>query len=206
MDINSSLFSGLILAGGEGRRMHGQDKGLINVLKKPLIEYAIECLTPLVDDLSISCNRNKSRYSDYKIDCLSDYQTPGRNEFLGPMAGIVSGLKHARHDWLMIMPCDTPLMNTEMMRQLVDAIRENESRGLQAVVFSYQGLQPLHGIYHKSLLPLLEQSLAENNNSVQKLIRTTNTIEVIHAKGVVHHFINANDEKELNTIEQLITP
>lgn len=200
------LLSGLILAGGEGRRMHGQDKGLINVLKKPLIEYAIECLSPLVDDLSISCNRNKSRYSDYKIDCLPDYNAPGNNSFLGPMAGILSGLKHAKHDWLMILPCDTPLMNTNMMKQLSDAVRESKTKGLQAVVFSYQGLQPLHGIYHKTLLPILEQSLAENNNSVQKLIRSVDTIKILHAKEATHQFINANDAKELSIIEQLITP
>lgn len=200
------LLSGVILAGGEGRRMHGQDKGLINVLKKPLIEYAIECLSPLVDDLSISCNRNKSRYSDYNIDCLPDYNSPGNNRFLGPMAGIVSGLKHANHDWLMILPCDTPLMNTNMMKQLSDTVRESKTKGLQAVVFSYQGLQPLHGIYHKTLLPILERSLAENNNSVQKLIRSVDTIKILHAKDATHQFINANDAKELSIIEQLITP
>ena len=48
-------LSGLILAGGEGRRMAGRDKGLISLANKPLVEYAIECLQPLVDDLSISC-------------------------------------------------------------------------------------------------------------------------------------------------------
>ena len=59
-------ISGLILAGGEGRRMSGRDKGLITLAQKPLVEYAIDCLTPLVDDLSISCNRNQELYADYQ--------------------------------------------------------------------------------------------------------------------------------------------
>ena len=76
VNLISQPVSGLILAGGEGRRMSGRDKGLITLANKPLIEYAIACLSPLVDDLTISCNRNQEQYADYQLPCVLDSLNP----------------------------------------------------------------------------------------------------------------------------------
>ncbi len=205
--INTPQVSGLILAGGEGRRMSGRDKGLITLADKPLVEYAIDCLTTLVDDLSISCNRNQELYADYHLTCLSDSAVTSNNHFAGPMAGLATGLKHAKHDWLLVMPCDTPLMTTEIMAQLFAEI-VNESvdaeKKTQAVIFSYQGLQPLHGLYHKSMLPIFEQCLAENKNALQRLLRSMESIKVLDAQECEFNFNNANDAEELSIIEKLL--
>ena len=109
MVVSDALLSGLILAGGEGRRMAGRDKGLISLVQKPLVEYAIECIAPLVDDLTISCNRNRELYQGYQLDCIfdnkMDKQADKNSESSqGPMAGLVAGLQHAKHDWLLVMP------------------------------------------------------------------------------------------------------
>lgn len=220
-NINKSQISGLILAGGEGRRMSGQDKGLISLSKKPLIEYAIACIAPLVDDLSISCNRNQAKYSAYQLPCIADNNAQGsdpKNHFSGPMAGIASGLTHAKHEWLLVMPCDTPLMTTQVMTQLLEKINSgmSEVKGeviegradmgteQQAIIFSHQGLQPLHGLYHKSILPLLEKNLAENKNALQRLLHSIGGVHIIEAKNAGHSFHNANDINELNTIEKML--
>lgn len=200
-------ISGLILAGGEGRRMSGRDKGLITLAQKPLVEYAIDCLTPLVDDLSISCNRNQELYADYQLACLADSETSSSNQYAGPMAGLATGLKHAQHDWLMVMPCDTPLMTKEVMGQLLNEISElsiSKSNEVQAVIFSHQGLQPLHGIYHKSMLPIFEKNLAENKNALQRLLRSMATIKILDVKDSESNFNNANDAEELSIIENLL--
>lgn len=216
-DIKKTCISGLILAGGEGRRMSGQDKGLISLLQKPLIEYAIACITPLVDDLSISCNRNQVKYSEYQLPCLADNnvrRSDTKNHFSGPMAGIATGLAHAKHEWLLVMPCDTPLMTTQMMAQLLDAINSGMDEvmkgkagigiDLQAIIFSHQGLQPLHGLYHKSILPLLEERLAENKNALQRLLYSLSGVHILKAKNASKNFHNANDINELNTIEKML--
>lgn len=202
MGAESSMLSGLILAGGEGRRMAGRDKGLISLAQKPLVEYTIECLAPLVDDLTISCNRNRELYQDYQLDCISDNASASSQ---GPMAGLAAGLQHAKHDWLMVMPCDTPLMTSQIMAQLLVALKSTAAnKPLQAIIFSHQGLQPLHGLYHKSMLPIFEQCLAEHKNALQRLLRSLDSIEVLTADHAGFSFNNANDATELQTIERLL--
>lgn len=226
----NNLLSGLILAGGEGRRMAGRDKGLICLAQKPLVEYAIDCITPLVDDLTISCNRNRELYQGYQLDCIVDNKMDKKSEFSqGPMAGLAAGLQHAKHDWLLVMPCDTPLMTTQIMAQLSiklsiklstklatklatkrsadvgsDLNTPASSDPLQGIIFSHQGLQPLHGLYHKSMLPIFEQCLAENKNALQKLLRAMDSIHIVEAESAELAFNNANDSTELNTIERLL--
>ena len=215
LDIKSGLgvkVSGLILAGGEGRRMSGQDKGLISLADKPLVEYAIECLMPLVDDLAISCNRNVDLYENYQLPCISDTSLDENQEsaqaaemsFAGPMAGLAAGLKQAKHDWLLVMPCDTPLMTEDVMAQLIQAISRDSVATTQAVIFSHHGLQPLHGLYHKSMLPIFNKCLAENKNALHKLLNSMSRVKIIEAKDAEYRFNNANDLEELNTIEGLI--
>ena len=212
------MLSGLILAGGEGRRMAGRDKGLISLAQKPLVEYTIECIAPLVDDLTISCNRNRELYQGYQLDCLSDNEADKEtaentaHRFQGPMAGLAAGLQHAKHDWLLVMPCDTPLMTTQVMAQLstqlLAILKSNETSELasplQAIIFSHQGLQPLHGLYHKSMLPIFEQCLAENKNALQRLLRSLDSIKVLAAENAEFSFNNANDAAELQIIERLL--
>jgi len=201
VEIGNHKISGLILAGGEGRRMAGRDKGLISLADKPLVEYAIECLQPLVDDLSISCNRNRELYQGYRLDCISDKE----QSFQGPMAGLAAGLQHARHEWLLVMPCDTPLMTTEVMSQLLACIKASgPHQEMQAIIFSHQGLQPLHGLYHRSMLPIFEQCLAENKNALQRLLRSMPTVSMHQADDCGVSFNNANDPEELATIEALL--
>ena len=203
--------SGLILAGGEGRRMAGRDKGLISLADKPLVEYAIECLQPLVDDLSISCNRNRELYQGYQLDCISDNEIASEVHeemalgFQGPMAGLAAGLKHAKHEWLLVMPCDTPLMTTEVMSQLLACIKASgPHQEMQAIIFSHQGLQPLHGLYHRSMLPVFEQCLTENKNALQRLLRSMPKVSMHQADDCGFSFNNANDPEELATIEALL--
>ncbi|MFT4766167.1 MAG: molybdopterin-guanine dinucleotide biosynthesis protein A [Oleispira sp.] len=214
MTATNNLLSGLILAGGEGRRMAGRDKGLIRLAQKPLVEYAIDCIAPLVDDLTISCNRNRELYQGYKLDCIVDNKRDNKPEgSQGPMAGLAAGLQHAKHDWLLVIPCDTPLMTTQLMAQLSTKLLTQvgscsdthaSSDSLQAIVFSHQGLQPLHGLYHKSMLPIFEQCLAENKNALQKLLRSMDRIHIVEAENAELSFNNVNDSTELNTIERLL--
>lgn len=196
-------LSGLILAGGEGRRMAGRDKGLISLANKPLVEYAIECLQPLVDDLSISCNRNRELYQGYQLQCLADENVDAG--FQGPMAGLAAGLTNAKHEWLLVMPCDTPLMTSAIMSQLIHCLRAGgPSQEIQAIIFSHQGLQPLHGLYHRSMLPIFEKCLAENKNALQRLLRSMPKVIMHQASDCGFNFNNANDPEELATIETLL--
>lgn len=205
MMVANSLLSGLILAGGEGRRMAGRDKGLISLVQKPLVEYAIDCMAPLVDDLTISCNRNRALYQDYQLACISDETVESVEGYQGPMAGLAAGLQHAKHEWLLVMPCDTPLMTAQVMAQLLACLNANAANDSpQAIIFSHQGLQPLHGLYHRSMLPIFEQCLAENKNALQRLLRSLDSVVIHQGLACELSFNNANDPEELAIIATLL--
>lgn len=104
----------LLLAGGQGQRMGGRDKGLIVWRGEPLIKHLQRLTRPLTDDLIISCNRNHAQYRLLADQLVHDDQ----GDFPGPYAGIRAGLAVARHDFLLVMPCDTPLLDAELLQSL----------------------------------------------------------------------------------------
>ncbi|MBW4796314.1 molybdenum cofactor guanylyltransferase MobA [Pseudomonas tolaasii] len=116
MSLDSSLLpcSILLLAGGRGQRMGGQDKGLLPWRGEPLIAHLHRLARPLTDDLIISCNRNHDIYAPYADQLVSD-DSP---DFPGPLAGIRAGLAAARHEHLLILPCDVPQIDTHLLAEL----------------------------------------------------------------------------------------
>jgi molybdopterin-guanine dinucleotide biosynthesis protein A len=104
----------LLLAGGRGQRMGGRDKGLVEWQGEPLIQHLQRLTRPLTDDLIISCNRNHERYATYADRLVHDDE----GDFPGPYAGMRAGLKVARHDLLLVMPCDTPRLDLELLQGL----------------------------------------------------------------------------------------
>ncbi|HID48564.1 MAG TPA: molybdenum cofactor guanylyltransferase MobA, partial [Chromatiales bacterium] len=89
--IPTTTITAVILAGGIGRRMGGQDKGLVELDGRPLIEHIIDALKPQVMTILINANRNQYRYASYGYpvitDTLANYQ--------GPLAGFAAGLAAA---------------------------------------------------------------------------------------------------------------
>jgi molybdopterin-guanine dinucleotide biosynthesis protein A len=123
MSLDSSPLpcSILLLAGGRGQRMGGQDKGLLPWHGELLITHLQRLTRPLTDDLIISCNRNHAEYSPYADQLVSD-DSP---DFPGPLAGIRAGLAAARHDHLLILPCDVPHIDAQLLVDLRDKAQQN---------------------------------------------------------------------------------
>ncbi|MFJ3263791.1 molybdenum cofactor guanylyltransferase MobA [Pseudomonas sp. NPDC086581] len=107
----------LILAGGRGQRMGGQDKGLLEWQGRPLVSYAAALARPFSDDLIISCNRNADIYAGFADRLVQDDSA----DFPGPLAGIRSGLTAARHTHLLVLPCDTPRLDADLLERLLRA-------------------------------------------------------------------------------------
>ncbi|MBA1265566.1 molybdenum cofactor guanylyltransferase MobA [Stutzerimonas stutzeri] len=110
----------LLLAGGRGQRMGGHDKGLVVWHGKPLVAWPQRIARPLTDDLLISCNRNPEYYAPFADRLISDDES----DFPGPLAGIRAGLAAARHQWLLVLPCDAPLIDEALLLQLHNAAQE----------------------------------------------------------------------------------
>ncbi|WP_263141715.1 molybdenum cofactor guanylyltransferase MobA [Pseudomonas sp. RIT-PI-AD] len=152
----------LLLAGGRGQRMGGQDKGLLEWRGRPLVAWLYELVRPLGDDLILSCNRNAERYRPYADRLVDD----GDDAYQGPLAGIRAGLAAARCANLLVLPCDAPRLD----RPLLDALLARAGEGPAAISCGGQ-LEPLFSVWPKSLLAPLERAWHSGERSPQRLLR-----------------------------------
>lgn len=107
----------VILAGGQGRRMGGADKGLVDYQGRPLVEWVLAVLAPQVGEIVISANRNLERYAAYGRRVLPD-TLPA---YPGPLAGVLAALQAVTTDWLLVVPCDTPHLPADLAFRLLGA-------------------------------------------------------------------------------------
>ena len=179
-------ITGLILAGGEGRRMGGADKGLIEFAGRPLIEHVIERLQPQVGTLLISANRNLDAYRRYGFPVLTDQL----EQRLGPLAGIQAGLQACTTSWLLVCPCDSPRLPLDLAQRMMFA-----QPIAMAVAATTAGLQPGFQLLHRDLLPALDDYLARGERRVSGWCRSQSAVEV--------RFDDASAFDNLNTPETL---
>lgn len=118
-------ITGLVLAGGQGARMGGLDKGLQPFRGVPLALHALRRLQPQVGACMLSANRNLAAYAAFGVpvwpDARSDGQS-GQPDHAGPLAGFLSGLAHCSTPWLLTVPCDTPLFPTDLAARMAAAL------------------------------------------------------------------------------------
>ena len=113
MDESDKLdVCGLVLAGGRGSRMGGQDKGLVEYQDKPLVEHVIARVQ--ARPIYISANRNQQQYQQYCDDVVGD-EMPN---YQGPLSGILSVMLVKKHDWYFVVPCDTPHLPDNLFQRL----------------------------------------------------------------------------------------
>lgn len=111
-------ITGLVLAGGRGQRLGGVDKGLQPWRGAALVDHALARLAPQVRTVMISANRNAADYARRGAQVLPD----GSDDFPGPLAGILAGLRAAATPWLAVVPCDCPLLPSDLVARLASAV------------------------------------------------------------------------------------
>ncbi|MGY2045585.1 molybdenum cofactor guanylyltransferase MobA [Pseudomonas pergaminensis] len=153
----------LLLSGGRGQRMGGQDKGLLEWRGQPLIAHLQRLVRPLTDDLIISCNRNHDRYAPYADQLVSD-DSP---DFPGPLAGIRAGLAAARHAHLLILPCDVPQIDARLLAELRETAQRDPS--LPVMVRHGEFWEPLICIIPTPLQAEVEQAWHAGERSPRKI-------------------------------------
>lgn len=153
-------YSVLILAGGEGRRMGGCDKGLVLWQGRPLIEHLLAGLTKGYSERLISCNRNLDRYAEYGI-AFSDHRTG----FQGPLAGIEAGLQRAAERRVLVVPCDCPAPPPPLFQRLHQAMKASGN----PICFARHGdrNQYLFALLQRECLQSLQDYLATGQRSVR---------------------------------------
>ena len=154
----------LLLAGGRGQRMGGRDKGLMEWHGQPLVGWMHRIARPLTDDLLVSCNRNQEHYAAFADRLVCDDE----EGFPGPLAGIRAGLATAGHRWLMVLPCDAPMIDERLLIELyATALTEPD-----APLMARRGNQwePLFCIIPVSLAPAIEAAWQAGERSNMKIL------------------------------------
>lgn len=139
--------TGVVLAGGRGRRMGGEDKGLVAIAGRPMVLQVIERLRPQVGALLISANRNQTRYAEM-TGCR--VVTDLHPDYAGPLAGMASAMEAADTRFILTSPCDAPLLPRDLGPRLYRALADEDSE--LGVAHDGERIQPVFALLERDLL------------------------------------------------------
>jgi molybdopterin-guanine dinucleotide biosynthesis protein A len=189
--------SGIVLAGGQSSRL-GTDKSFINVNGQSLIEHIVAKLTRLSDDVIIVTN-SPDEYDHLEARLVGDIY-PGK----GALGGIYSGLRAAANAYSLVVACDMPFLDLNLLRYMIILAREHD-----VVIPRIGGLpEPLHAIYSKNCLEPIDRLLARGG---LKIIDFFSEVRVRYVeKGEVDifdpqhlSFFNVNTPNDLEEMKKL---
>lgn len=183
-------ISGVILAGGLGRRMGGGDKGLRELGGRPMVAWVIERLAAQVDELLINANQNPGQYAAFGHPVFPD-QISG---FAGPLAGLHAALGAARHPLVATAPCDSPFLPDDLVARLYAGLLAADAD--LAVARTFDQAHPVFCLCKSQLQPHLAAFLNSGQRQFGLWYATVNTVEVAF-DDVAPAFANINTADEL---------
>ena len=189
----ASQVTGLVLAGGMGRRMDSRDKGLVVFRGKPMVAQVIERFLPQVGSLLINANRSLAEYGAFGFPVVSD-EVSG---FAGPLAGLHAGLKQCATPFIVTVPCDSPFLPLELVARLFTALQESAAE--LAVAKTGDQAQPVFALYSATLLPSLTQFLESGGRKIDAWYSTHRVVEVPFTDETA--FANINTIAELQALQ-----
>lgn len=154
-------ITGLVLAGGQGARMGGRDKGLIAFKGREMIGWVLDALRPQVGQLLISANRNLDRYRRTGVPIVSD---AGR-DFAGPLAGIAAGFHASSTPYVAVVPCDGPFVPDDLVNRLGHAFSAADIE--IAAAHDGERLHPTFALLDRRVADDLDAYLAGGGRKVQ---------------------------------------
>ena len=195
----ASLVTGVILAGGQGRRMGGVDKGLKVLRGKPMVAWVLERFAPQIEEVLINANQNLERYAALGHRVIPD-EIAG---YAGPLAGLHRGLTEAAYALVATVPCDSPFLPSDLIQRLRGAIYNTESD--VAVAKTADQPHPVFCLCRKSMLPGLTKFLAGGGRKIDAWYASLKVVEVAFDDNP-GAFSNINTEEELLALERGALP
>ena len=211
---NSSAYVsilGVILAGGNAKRMGGGDKGLAELGGQPMLAHVITRLRPQVGHIILSANGDPSRFKNFNIDVVADLDTLDR----GPIAGLVAAMTWIEHnrlpfDAIATVSTDVPFLPFDCVERLHAARSEVDDPTRPAIAVSAQRRHPTVALWPLSLKPKIAAALARNDLRVNRLADSLDAIEVgfpfsDYGGELIDPFFNANTPDDLAVARNLLT-
>ncbi len=162
--------TGIVLAGGQGRRMGGVDKGLQLLRGKPMVAWALERLTPQVAEVIVNANQNLEAYAAFGHRVVPD----AIGGFAGPLAGLHAGLSAVSHPLAVTVPCDSPFLPLDLVARLQAALKANEL----AVAKTGDQAHPVFSLVRTSVREHLERFLSGGGRKIDAWYATLKVVEV----------------------------
>ena len=183
-------ITGIVLAGGQGRRMGGVDKGWVELAGKPMIAHVLARLVPQVGDVLINANQNLDRYAAFGVPVVPD----AVGGFAGPLAGLHAGLTRATRTYVVTVPCDSPFLPTDLVDRLAAGL-EAENAQL-AVAKTFDQPHPVFCLVRRDVLPHLAAFLEAGGRKIDAWYATLVVVEVAFDD-------EADAFRNINTAEEL---
>lgn len=189
MTISKSNITAVILAGGKGRRLGGQDKGLVQYKDKKLIEHVLDRIKPQVNSILINANRNQASYEQYGYTVIND----DLSDFQGPLAGFATAMKIVETDYIITLPCDGPMLPKDLVSRLANKLEDNPDS--IAVAHDGERLQPVYALIPIKHIASLEHYMASGDRKIDLWYAQHNliTVDFSDQKSA---FFNINTEKQ----------
>jgi molybdopterin-guanine dinucleotide biosynthesis protein A len=187
-------ITGLVLAGGQGSRMGGVDKGLQAFRGRPMVAHVIERLAPQVDEILINANRNPGAYADFGHRVIAD-EIEG---FAGPLAGFERGLAHASHELVVTVPCDSPFLPQDLVARLLTAM--GDAQADLAVARTGAQPHPVFCLMRRGVHASLRDFLASGQRKIDRWYSQLRVVEVPF-DDEADAFLNINTREELARLE-----
>jgi len=183
-----AAVSGIVLAGGLGRRMGGVDKGLQPLRGKPLVEWVLSRFAPQVGELIINANQNVERYEAFGHRVVRD----DIGGFAGPLAGLHAGLKVAKHPLVATVPCDSPFLPEDLVKRLHHFLGDHDL----AVAKTGEQAHPVFVLTRKTIVQNLEGFLSSGGRKIDAWYASLKVVEVSF-DDEADAFRNINTREEL---------
>jgi molybdopterin-guanine dinucleotide biosynthesis protein A len=199
--------SAVILAGGFSRRF-GRDKGLVVLAGKPLILHVIDRVYKVVDEILVvvSSEKQKNKFEvilEEKANLVID-----KDDSQSPLVGAITGFETADAEYSLLLPCDTPLVSTQIVQFLLDMC-VNRSAAIPRWPGGY--IEPLQAVYRtESALTAAKTALKQGKMNMQSMIdnlsgvRYVSTMVLEQLEPDLLTFFNVNTPQDLNKAEAIL--
>jgi len=199
--------SAVILAGGFSRRF-GRDKGLVVLAGKPLILHVISRVSKVVDEVLVvvSSEEQKNNFEtilEEKANLVID-----KDNSQSPLVGAITGFETANGEYSLLLPCDTPLVSTQIAQFLLD-ICSNRNAAIPRWPGGY--IEPLQAVYRtESALTAAKTALKQGKMNMQSMIdnlrgvRYISTMVLEQLEPDLLTFFNLNTPQDLKKAESIL--
>jgi len=187
--------TGIVLAGGQGRRMGSVDKGLVELRGRPMVAHVLDRFSPQVGSVLINANQNVERYAAFGHPVVRD----DVGGFAGPLAGLHAGLARVDGEFAATVPCDSPFLPEDLVARLHAAI---VAAGAQiAVARTFDQPHPVFCLVRRDVLPHLDAFLRGGGRKIDAWYATLRVVEVAF-DDVADAFRNINTADALTEAEK----